>query len=139
MADIIDIDDQVAPLDASALIISVIATETVAPGQLGYQLTATGKFGIADANDAGKQQARGVFLQDAGAGQGVDLLINGRCNGFTLTSQSYDDQLFLSDTAGAVADAAGTMTVPVGRVVALSDKDLSKVIYFDFDWATQWS
>ncbi len=138
MADIVDVDDRVNPIDAFAEIISVIATGTVARGQIAYQLT-TGKFGVADANDSGKEQARGVFLQAAGADQGVDLLIRGRCAGYTLTDQTWDDQIFLSDTAGAAADAAGTMTVPIGRVVAMTDKDLTKVIYFDFDWSVQWS
>jgi hypothetical protein len=44
--------------------------------------------------------------------------------------------LLVSDTAGAVADAAGTTSQVVGKVVPMSDSDLTKVIYFDFPWLT---
>jgi len=115
-----------------------LAAEAITKGQPLYQVT-TGKFGIADANVANKQQVRGIALQDAGAGQAVTMLKEGAAYGWTLTSQSYDDPVFLSDTAGTLADAAGTLEVPVGVVTGLADKSLTKVIYFDIRWGADWA
>lgn len=122
-----------------AEIYPVVAVEDVVAGQPAYQVGASGKYGIAGAADAGKQQARGIFLQSAKAGQAVDLLKKGLCAGYTIV-QAYDTRVFLSNTLGAVADAAGAVSVPCGRVVGMSDAPyFTKVIAFDFDWVTQWS
>lgn len=119
-----------------AEIYPMIAAEAITRGQVVY-ITSAGKAGVADANASGKQQARGVALNAAAAGGGVDVLKEGHCAGFTI-SQAYDAQLFLSDTAGSVDDAAGTMTVPIGRVVPMSDVGtLTKVVYFEFEWNVQ--
>lgn len=115
-----------------------IAAEAITKGQPLYQVT-TGKFGIADANAANKQQVRGIALQDAGANQAVTMLVKGAAYGWTLTSQAYDTPVFLSDTAGALADAAGTLGVPVGVVTSLADKDLTKVIFFDIRWGADYA
>lgn len=139
MADIALTAAQIGLVDPTkAVLFDGIATETLTKGQALYQTT-SGKFGIADANVANKQQVRGIALQDAGAGQGVTMLIKGACYGFTLTSQSYDDPVFLSDTAGSLADAAGTLEVPVGVVTSLADSSLTKVIFFDIRWGADWA
>lgn len=116
----------------------VVANETVANGQPAY-LASTGKYGLADANAAGKQQFRGIFLQAAGAGQGTAILERGAIGGFDVSGLAYDALVYLSDTVGKLADAAGTMTVPVGRVVPMSDSDLTKVIEIDVAVLTTWS
>lgn len=127
---------QVSPIfPRFAEIYSMIAAETITAGQVVYQ-TSAGKAGVADANAAGKQQARGIALCGGGAGQVIDVLKKGHVAGFTLP-QAYDAQLFLSDTAGAIADAAGTMSVPIGRVIAMSDPSLTKVVYVEADWDVQ--
>jgi hypothetical protein len=115
-----------------------ILAEAAEAGQIMY-FDATGTLKLADANDAGLQQARGVLLTSGGIGQAVNILKKGHCAGFTLSSQTPDDQIFLSDTVGDAADAAGTMTVPIGRVVVLSDKALTKCVFFEFDWNVQWA
>lgn len=122
----------------SSTLFDGIATETVTKGQPVYQTT-SGKFGVADANVANKQQVRGIAIQDAAAGQGITMLVKGPASGFTLTSQSYDDPVFLSDTAGSLADAAGTLEVPVGVVAAMADKDLTKIIYIDIRWGADYA
>jgi hypothetical protein len=126
-------ENQVRPVHPTGCdLFDAIFTETMTGGQAGYQLT-TGKWGIADANVAGKQQAKGVLLYPGGgAGQAGTFLIRGLVYGFNLASQTYDDIIYVSDTAGSFADAAGTLAVPVGRVVALPDSNLTKVIFFDF-------
>lgn len=115
-----------------------VAAVAVTKGQLVY-LNTSGLVALADANAAGAQQAIGIALTKAAAGEAVTVLKQGHIAGFTIT-QNYGVPLYLSDTAGAMADAAGTMTVPVGRVVGLSDKpNYTKVFYADFAWGTQYS
>jgi hypothetical protein len=110
--------------------------EELTVGQVAY-IAASGKAGVADANDAGKQQARGLVVKRIG--NTVSLLKRGYVSGFVLTGQAYDCQIFLSNTAGAMGDSAGAMSVPVGRVSNLNNDSLTKILYVDFDWITQWT
>ena len=138
MADIAITAAKIAPVHPEkAVILSYIATETITKGQAVYFLT-TGKVGVADANDGGKEQFRGIALNGAGAGQAVDVLQAGECYGFTLAGNA-DTLAYLSNTAGALADAAGDMTVVCGRVVCLSDKDLTKVLKIFVQWEANWA
>jgi hypothetical protein len=122
-----------------AEVYDVVVTEAVTAGQAIYQLT-TGKFGVADANAAGKQQFRGIALKAAGANGAVTLLKRGHCYGFTVSGLNADVPLYLSDTAGALADAAGTLSVICGRVVAMPNlPTLTKVVYIDADWLRIWA
>ena len=73
----------------------------------------------------------GIALESAGAGQAVDFCEKGWLFGFTL-SQAYSAAIYLSDTAGDLADAVGTVTVLCGRVVAMTDKARTKVLAVDF-------
>ena len=137
MADVTVTASQVAvvyPLKAE--IFNGIATESVTAGQALY-MTSAGKYGVADANASGKQQVRGIALNAAGAGQAVSVLRRGHVAGFTLGT--YDSLVYLSDTAGALADAAGTMSVKVGRVDAISDTALTKVLFVDVNLLTVWA
>ena len=122
----------------NAEIYDFIADEAITAGQAVYQLS-NGKVGVADANAAGKQQFRGIALKSVGAGQAVSILKRGVIEGFTLTSLNRDVPVYLSDTAGALADAAGTMTVNCGRVMSLSDANLTKALYIDADWLRIWA
>lgn len=117
-------------------IVSVKLAETVTKGQAAYQLTA-GTFGVADANAAGKQQFRGVFLEAGAAGEVVPLLKKGYLNGFTVSGMNGDAVLYLSDTVGSFGDGAGTMTVVCGRVFVMTDG--TKISYFDAQWAQIWA
>ena len=134
MADIAVTAAQVAAVfPHSAEIYSFIATEAITAGQPVYFLS-TGKAGVADANASGKQQVRGIALNGAAAGQAVDVLKRGHVAGFTLGT--YNTLAYLSDTAGSLADAAGTVSAPVGRIVALSDSNLTKALYVDLSWTS---
>lgn len=117
-------------------IISVKLAEAVTAGQTAYQLTA-GTFGLSDANAAGKQQFRGVFLAAGAAGEVVPVLKKGYLNGFGVSSLNGDAVLYQSDTAGAFADAAGTMTVVCGRVFTMTDG--TKIAYIDAQWSQIWA
>jgi len=132
MADIAVTAAQVAVLfPHTAEVYSFIAAETITAGQAVY-FTSAGKAGVADANASGKQQVRGIALNGAGAGQAVDVVKRGHVAGFTLGT--YNTLVYLSDNAGALADAAGTVSAAVGRIVALSDSALSKALYVDLSW-----
>jgi hypothetical protein len=50
-----------------------------------------------------------------------------------------DAVAYLSDTAGALDDAAGTLTVVCGRVLVLPDGNNTKILYVDFSWAYIWA
>lgn len=141
MSDITVTADSVAivyPILAETFPVKVV--EAVTRGLAGYQIAATGKYGIADANAAGKQQFRGLFLDAGAAGQGgISLLKKGFVAGFDLSAMSYDDPVYLSDNVGAFATTAGTMSVICGRVFGMSDDARTKVLYIDADWLRAWS
>lgn len=120
---------------STSIIYDGLAGETITAGQLVY-LATTGKHGVADTNVAGKQQARGVALNDAGTGRpALSILKTGPVAGFSTNMPAYDALVYASDTAGAVGTAAGTVSAPVGRVGAIPDGGTpTKVIFFDFNW-----
>jgi hypothetical protein len=108
--------------------------ETLAIGDVVY-LSSTGKVAKADANAAGKQQARGIVVKRQGTT--VSVMKRGYLGGFDIAGLAYDAQVFLSDTAGKLADAAGTLPVPCGRVSCYTNDSLTKILYVNFDWVTQ--
>jgi len=121
----------------SAEIYNVILAAACTEGQALYQTT-SGNYNLADASAANTAQARGIALEKGAAGQCVSMVRKGVLAGFT--TGAYDDPIYLSsDTAGALADAAGTVTVRVGRVVSLADPALTEALFVDFDWLTVWS
>jgi len=139
MADITVTAAQVAAcFPDKAEIIDMIAAETITAGQAIFQDT-NGKANLADANASGEQQFRGIALNGGGAGQAISVLKRGHVYGFTVSGMNCDAIAYLSDTAGALADAHGTMTVNAGRVTALTDASLTKVLYIDADWLRAWS
>jgi hypothetical protein len=106
-------------------------------------LNSSGKAVLADANDSSTdsgsaQQFKGIALEKAGTRQGVSILKRGVVAGFDLSGLAYGAKVYLSDNAGNLATAASaTKTVVVGQVTAMSDSDLTKVLYVDADqgWA----
>lgn len=115
-----------------------IASTAVTAGQPVYIVTATGKVAAADASAASTAQVRGLALNAAAANEPVAVLIEGAVAGFTLTSQNYDDRIYLSDTnTGILADSAGTVSIVVGRVIRANDGAGTKLIYFFTHWEDQ--
>jgi hypothetical protein len=114
---------------------SYIAAETITAGQAVYKLAA-GTVGVADANAAGKQQYRGIAINGGAAGTPIMVAYFGPVEGFTLTGD-VDTLVYLSDTAGGLDTAAGTMTVPVGRVDMRDDG--TKFLFTDVNWLAQWA
>ena len=122
-----------------AEIYSFKAAAALTEGQALYFVAANGTVGVADANDGGKEQFRGIALQAVAAGQTVDILKRGYVAGFTVSALTHDDPIYLSDTAGSLSTAVGTMTVNCARVVSRNDKDLTKVLYIDANWNRIWA
>lgn len=119
-------------------IFDMIAAETITKGQAVYQ-TSAGKAGLADADAAGKLQFRGIAMNGAAAGRPVSVCKKGHLYGFTISGLAYDAPVFLSNTAGALADAAGGTSINCGRVMPLTDKDLTKVLYIEADYLRTWA
>lgn len=118
---------------------SYIAAAAIAKGQAVYQNT-SGKTDLADANGSGTLQFRGIALNAAAAGGAVDVCEDGELYGFDLSGLNYDARVYLSNTAGALADAAGGTTVVCGRVNALTDHPtLTKVLRVFVNRATEWA
>jgi hypothetical protein len=126
----------VAPINPSdAEIHPFIPAVALTRGQATY-LNSSGKAALGIATAAGTVKTGGIALETAGVRQGVSILKRGKCAGFTVSSLAYGALIYSSDTAGSLADAAGTSSQVVGKVVPMSDSDLTKVIYFDFPWLT---
>ena len=134
MADITVTAAKVAVLYPSqAEIYDMIAAAAITAGQVVYQ-TSAGKAGLADANGSGTRKVVGIALNAAAAGKAVSVLKRGFVAGFTL-SGAYDSEVFLSDTAGALADTQSTTTpIRVGKVMPMSDKDITKILYVEALW-----
>lgn len=77
----------------------------------------TRKLILADASAAPTARVYGIALTTQPANFGITVVRFGILDGYDLDGLDIDDVVFLSDTAGALADAAGTVSVPVGRVI----------------------
>lgn len=109
---------------------------TVTAGQVLYQ-NSSGTFDLADANGSGTIQARGIALEGGAAGAWIPMMKRGQVYGFTVSSLDGDALLYLSVTAGALADATGGTNVVCGLVMPAPDT--TKIVYVDFDWTNVWA
>lgn len=91
----------------------------IAAGQSVRQDATTGKWVLADGSDVNTSDAYGMAVKSVPAGMAVTAIRRGVVDGFVLTDQDYGEQVFLSDTAGGIADAAGTHGGIVGAVIAV--------------------
>ncbi len=110
-------------------IYSAVAAAAITAGQAVY-IDANGKANLADADaSTPANRFRGIALSKAGAGQAVSVLVKGAVYGYDLSGMAYDDPAYLSNTAGAFGTTAGSTSIICGRVMPLTDKGLSKVLY----------
>ena len=110
-----------------------IAGVTITAGQLVY-LNSAGKLALADGSAAGTAEAVGIALEGGGLGEAIAVMKQGKINGFTISASAVGALMYLSDTAGAMADAAGTVSKIVGVVVASADSTPVDQLYVDFQW-----
>jgi hypothetical protein len=121
MADIVVTARRVSPLPG-AHIEPMIAGGAGNVGNAVY-VDNVGRVQVADASGAGTAQAIGVVVsagsQGATAfvdGDAVSVIVHGRVNGFT--GMTPGARVYLSDTAGSLADAAGTVSKIMGVSIA---------------------
>ena len=137
MADIVVTAAQVGAVFArDAEILNVIAAVAIAKGDA-IALNTSGKAVLADASTSAANGFRGIALQTVGANQALSVLKRGGLEGFAVSGLNGDVQLFLSDTAGKIADAAGAVSVQVGRVFVLADGNATKIVYLEADWTIE--
>ena len=106
------------------------AAVDISAGQPLY-VDANGKANLADANGSAPANAYyiGIAMQTVKAGQIVSVAWNGDFVGYDLSGLAYGDPVYVSNTAGELANAAGTATIKVGEVWPMSDPDKSKVLH----------
>jgi hypothetical protein len=78
--------------------------------------TSNGKFTNANGSGAAEARVWGISTATVPAGMPCTAIRNGIMDGFTF-SQAYDAAIYLADTDGRLGDAAGTVSVVVGRVI----------------------
>lgn len=91
------------------------AAEAITAGEA-VRIDTSGKFTGANGTTTTENRIYGIATKTVPAGMGVTAVRKGVLDGFTF-SQAYDAIIYLSDTDGALADAAGTVSTIVGRVI----------------------
>jgi hypothetical protein len=116
-----------------ATVKSYIAGSTITKGQP-VAMDTDGTVDPADASAGGGylyEQVVGVALNGGGAGQAIDVVSVGEVYGFTVSGMNSGDLVYVSDTAGSLDTAAGTVTVIVGRISPLTNVSVTEVIRLD--------
>lgn len=94
------------------------ADETVTAGQAVRYSTSTGKYTKANGTTAAEARIIGICTAVSGDGVTISVMRRGFLEvGSALSGLNYDAAVYLSDTDGTLADAAGTVSTVVGRVV----------------------
>ena len=78
----------------------------------------TGRFTNSNGTSTAEARTYGIATRSVGAGETVTAVKVGVLDGFDFTSQAYDAAIYVSDTDGRLADAAGTTSKLAGRVIA---------------------
>ena len=93
--------------------------ETMAQGDVARLDATNGTFTGANGTTTGEAKAPLYILLTGGvAGEFVTGVERGKIAGFDLSARSFGDPIYLSDTDKTLADAAGTVSTVVGRVIA---------------------
>lgn len=109
-ANLIDSDKFTAPAESADL----------APGDMVRLNTTTGKFTKANGSSAAEARVYGMLINGANkVNDGVTAVRRGivGLGDTALSALAYDADVYLSDTDGKLADAAGTVSKVVGRVI----------------------
>lgn len=94
------------------------AAEAISAGQPVRIDTTTGKLTLANGTTTAENRLRGIALRTVAANQELTAAGPGSIIevGDALASMNYDAAVYLSDTDGRLADAAGTVSTVVGFV-----------------------
>lgn len=94
---------------------TLVAAEAILAGAP-VRIDTSAKFTNANATTTTENRIYGIATRTVAAGEALTAVRQGVLDGFTI-SQAYDAVIYLSDTDGRLADAAGTVSTVVGRVV----------------------
>jgi hypothetical protein len=71
----------------------------------------------------------GIALSTVVANESTSVLWDGSLYGYDIAGLAYGAKVYLSNTPGALGDAAGGVSKVVGVVLPLSDRPKTKVLY----------
>jgi hypothetical protein len=91
--------------------------EDVTAGDLLRIDVTTGHFTRSNGSSAGEADTFGVATRTVKNGMPVTAIRKGVLAGFNLAAQGYSATLYASNTDGKIADAAGTVSKVVGKVI----------------------
>lgn len=77
----------------------------------------TGRFVRALADTAANARIWGIASNSATAGLVVTAIRRGVMDGWDFDADDYDAEMYLSNTAGRIDNAAGTVSTVIGRVI----------------------
>lgn len=109
--------DRVEVVGFPVIQLTVPAAEAITAGAPVRLDTSTGKFTNANGTTTGEARVFGIATRTVAAGEALTVVRKGILDGFALSGMNYDAAVYLSDTDGRLADAAGTVSTVVGRVV----------------------
>lgn len=109
---------------------TLVAGGTITRGQA-VAVNAAGLAVVADGSTGAANNVVGIALNPAAAGEAVTVMVHGSLYGFTIAALDAYVPLYLSNTAGALADAAGDVSKIIGRVKPMHDSTATptKVLY----------
>lgn len=96
---------------------TLVAGENITGGQAVKIDPTTGTAHLSNGTAAAEARIFGIALKSVVSGLPVTILRKGVIDGFDVDGNDFDDPIYLSDTDGTLADAAGTVSVVVGRVI----------------------
>lgn len=91
------------------------AAEAITAGAPVYIDATLGTFKLADANDSNAAAPYGIATKTVTAGEAVTAVRRGRLSGWS-NLPAYGASVYVSNDAGALADAAGSTSYKVGIV-----------------------
>jgi hypothetical protein len=98
--------------------LTITCGEDIVAGAPVYLKAADGKFYNGDGNAApANVNPYGVATHTAKSGQALTAIRRGIMDGWDLSGMNFGETVYLSDTVGRLADAAGTFSAKVGIVI----------------------
>jgi methionine aminopeptidase len=137
MTDISLVTNNKVDVVESIIQMTLPAAETLAPGDAVRLDVSTGKFTKANGTTAAEARIYGIAVGQHAvpAGMPITAIRKGVLSGHNLAALAYDQAILLSNTDGTLADAAGTVSVTVGRVIpgtsSLIGSAYDKLLFID--------
>lgn len=95
-----------------------VAGEAIVAGAPVYRHATTGKYYNSDANGSGTDSVVGVALRTVVTGEALTVAMNRAIlDGFDVSGLNFGASVYVSNNVGRLADAAGSTSLLVGKVV----------------------